>query len=161
MTTDNIGRHLPTFGSIGVLCTTALGMGCCAPGIFAAWATLVGSVGLGVLVRLDMLVPILYVSLAVTLAGLWWSYRSHRNPYPLVLGGIGSLLLLYPFYAALDLSLFFALLYTGLGSVWAASLWGTVLMRLANGSVCRPSPWLSRGADMVRRAGGQWFPHRL
>ena len=28
-------------------------MGCCAHGIFAAWATLVGSVGLGVLVRLS------------------------------------------------------------------------------------------------------------
>ncbi len=160
MTTNHIGRHLPTVGSVGVLCSTALGMGCCAPGIIAAWATLVGSVGLGVLLRLDIVVPILYASLAVTFVGLWWSYRSHRNPYPLVLGGIGGLLLLSPFYMALDLSLFFALLAIGVASVWAASLWGTVLMRLADGSVCRPSAWVSRGADRRRRAGGLWFAHR-
>ena len=67
----HLGHRLDKPGYVGVLCTTALGMGCCAPGIFAAFASLVGSVGLGFLVRLDILMPTLYGSLAVTLAGLW------------------------------------------------------------------------------------------
>ena len=53
----HLGHRLDKPGYVGVLCTTALGMGCCAPGIFAAFASLVGSVGLGFLVRLDILMP--------------------------------------------------------------------------------------------------------
>lgn len=147
---EKIGHCLDKLGYGGALFATALGMGCCAPGIFAALASLVGSVGLGVLVRLDILMPILYASLAVTLAGLALSYRSHRQPYPLALGAIGGACLLYPFHMPLDLSIFFVLIYTGLGSLLAASLWwGTVLIGLASRSSCCPSPSPSSGAGMA------------
>ncbi len=136
----HLGHRLDKPGYVGVLCTTALGMGWWAPGIFAAFASLVGSVGLGFLVRLDILMPILYGSLAVTLAGLWLASRRHRKPYPVVLGALGGACLLYPFHMPLDLSIFFVLIFTGLGSVLAASLWGTVLIgRASRSSYCPPS----------------------
>lgn len=146
---EKIGHGLDKLGYVGALFSTALGMGCCAPGIFAAFASLVGSLGLGFLLSLDILMPVLYASLAVTLTGLSLSYRYHRKPYPLALGAIGGALLLYPFHTALELSTFFVLIYAGLGSLFASSLWGTVLIGLLARSSRSPAPSTSRRGGMM------------
>jgi hypothetical protein len=106
-------------------------------------------VGLGVLLRLDILMPILYAALAITLAGLTLAYRSHRTPYPLALGVIGAALVLYPFHTVLELAVFFVLIFTGWGSLLAASLWGTIVLTGPGRFTCRLFPSPSRGTDMA------------
>lgn len=120
--------HLDKLGAFGAVIATLLGLGCCLP--LTPLAPLVSLLGLHVLFNTALVfysTELLYGTVLLGLGGMALAFRRHRSPYPLLLGFVGAITLLYPFHTALDLSLFFAFIYVGLGSFLVATLWGIVL----------------------------------
>jgi mercuric ion transport protein len=78
-------RNLDKFG-IGGSVFAAL---CCLG--FPALLSILSAVGLGFIVTDTVLIPMLLVFLAVTLAGLYFGTRHHHEPWALVLGVISAL----------------------------------------------------------------------
>ncbi len=92
---------------------------CCG---FTGVATLVSALGLGVLVRTDVGVPVLYFFLAFNLATLLWSARIHRRPHPVLLSLGGAGLLVYVWNHALEVWIWLTLMYTGVALVLTATI---------------------------------------
>ncbi|MBI4465432.1 MAG: MerC domain-containing protein [Acidobacteria bacterium] len=110
-------RHLDKVGVGGSFVAAA-----CCLGLPAA-ISILGAVGLGFLVNDAVLLPLLLVFLALTLAGLWFGYRVHRRTGALVLGGISAGVL----FVSIFVSAPFA--YTAVGGLAAASVLNVVLRR--------------------------------
>lgn len=60
------------------------------PACFAAYIGVMSAAGLGFLVNERVLAPLILLFLAIGVAGVTWSTRSHRQPGPLVLTILGS-----------------------------------------------------------------------
>ena len=103
-------------------------MGCCA-GAFAPVAALLSSLGLGFLADLRVSLPLLYVSLTLTVGSLYCSYRRHRRPSALLVGLAGSIAVLIPFHVALETRVFFPLVYGGIASLLLAAITEALLQR--------------------------------
>lgn len=116
-------------GALGTVFSTAVAMGCCA-GFLAPLASL-GAMPLPIL-KPSFQMPLLYLTVALTLTGLGFSYRRERSRFYLVSGFLGAIFLLIPFHAALDLSFFYLLIGLGLGLLLFAS-WGPAIWRFLNG----------------------------
>lgn len=116
--------------------TTLSALGCCAPAWASSLLSIFATLGLGFLVDHRVAVPILYLALAIALAGLFLSWRDHRRPYFLIAGLLGAVFVLYPFHTALEVELFLGLLYTGIGLLLLASLGEAILRwRLRQGKL--------------------------
>jgi mercuric ion transport protein len=96
---------------------------CCigTPGLLA----FLSAIGAGFLINDAILLPLLVFFLAVSMAGLYYSFKAHRNRWPFVLGGISSLLIIFFIYG-----LFFKpLVYPGLAGLVGVSVWNVFLKR--------------------------------
>jgi mercuric ion transport protein len=95
------------------------------PACLAAYAGVISALGLGFLLQDRVLVPLIAVFLAVGLASVAWSTRSHRRAGPLVATALGS--------AAVVLGRIVwsapNLVYGGAALLVAASLWNVWLKR--------------------------------
>ncbi|MBI4642107.1 MAG: hypothetical protein HY731_15575 [Candidatus Tectomicrobia bacterium] len=127
-----VGHYLDKLGFVGTCFSTVIAMGCCSA-FAGSFLSLLSTAGLGFLIRLDIQMPILYTMIALAVGGLLLSFLGHRHPYPLMLGAIGAGAVLYPFHEALDLSIFFTLIYGGLGCLFLACLWEMLLRRSGRG----------------------------
>jgi len=78
-------EHLDKFGIVGSF-VAAL----CCLGV-PAIVSIVAAIGLGFLIKDAILLPLMVVSLLVTLIGLYLGYRAHHQPWPLILVSISSL----------------------------------------------------------------------
>jgi hypothetical protein len=106
-----LGAGGATFSALAMLV-------CCG---FTGVANLVSAVGLGMLVRTDVGLPVLYVFLAFNLATLLWSARTHRRPYPVLLSLGGAGLLHYVWNHALEVWVWLTVMYAGVALVLLAS----------------------------------------
>jgi len=77
-------EHLDKLGVVGSFVTAA-----CCLGLPAA-LSIVAAIGLGFLINDAILLPLLIAFLVVTLAGLFFGYRVHRQPWALLLGGTSA-----------------------------------------------------------------------
>ena len=75
-------------------------------------------IGLGILVRFTVALKLVWISLGISAIGLTLSFTRHRRPWPLVTAALGAGLLIYPMYHALEVWLWLALLYSGLGGLF-------------------------------------------
>ncbi|MBA2510056.1 MAG: MerC domain-containing protein [Actinomycetota bacterium] len=105
------------FGSLGAT-VAAL---CCA-GVPAVLGAL-SAAGLGFLVNDLILFPLLALFLALGLWGLWDGVRRHGLRAVLVLGGVGSLLMVA------GILLQPLIVYAGAAAMIAASVWNVVVLR--------------------------------
>lgn len=120
---------LSGLGSVGTIFSTSLAMGCCA-GLLAPVA-LVGAAALP-FVGPSFQMPLLYATVLLVLMGLVLSYRRQRSVFFLILGLLGTVFLLIPFHTALEVSLFYLLIGSGLGSLLLAA-WGPLAWRFFYG----------------------------
>jgi mercuric ion transport protein len=81
--------HLDKLGVIGSFVAALCCLG--APGAFS----IVASIGLGILIKDAILLPLMVLFLLVTVIGLYLGYRSHRRVSPLILGIVSSLIALF------------------------------------------------------------------
>ena len=106
---------LDRVGSVGAL-LAAIAAPCCFP-LFAAVGT---AAGLGVLGQYEGVILYIFQGFAIlTLAGVAFSFRQHRNPAPLIVGVLSCAALAYHFYQSFSL----AALYSGLFGLIAATVW--------------------------------------
>ncbi|MCZ6842555.1 MAG: MerC domain-containing protein, partial [SAR324 cluster bacterium] len=107
----------PVFLLAGLLGTVFATL--CCIGI-APLVALVMAIGLGFMLTLTILLPLLIVSLLIGGYGLWRSWRRHGNPYPLLLHGLsGALVAVLIYFILHDLPV----IWVGLAGVLAAALW--------------------------------------
>lgn len=96
---------------------------CCigTPGLLA----FLSAIGVGFLINDAILLPLLVFFLAVSLAGLYYSLKTHRNRWPMIVGGISSLLVLFFTYG------WFLKpgVYLGLAGLVGTSVWNLVLKK--------------------------------
>ncbi len=115
------GRRNPLLlvtGLIGMVFSTL----CCIG--LAPLITLVMAIGLGFILTLAILLPLLITSLLIGGLGLWRSYRRHGNVYPLLLHIVGGAMMVVLIYFILhDLPW----LWVGMAGVFAAALWNVRL----------------------------------
>ncbi len=98
------------WGPLGAIFAAA----CC---LGLTWlVSLLTALGAGFLIRDSILLPLLVVFLAVTVWGLWRSYRRHSWVVPLATGSSGAALLLVGMFMARPLS------YVGIALLVAAPL---------------------------------------
>lgn len=118
--------HLDKIGFFGAFCSATFGMGCC--GIPALTAGL-GALGLGFFGRSWLNEPALYGGLALSVAGLAISSFISRRVAPLLLGLLGAASVIYGFRTVLDVPLFRGVVFGGLGAIFVASVWSTLVGR--------------------------------
>lgn len=100
----------------GTLAGTAATLGCCGLGILGPTAVFVAGSGIA---APTWEYPVVYVSLALALAGLLMNGRRHRRPGPGILGAFAALLLLLALQAW-DVAVFAALIGGGSAILGAA-----------------------------------------
>lgn len=81
--------HLDKIGIVGSFIAAACCLGL--PGV----VSIVAAIGLGFIINDTVLLPLMILFLALALIGLVFGYRVHRQPWPLLLGGISSVALLF------------------------------------------------------------------
>ena len=106
-----LGPAGSAFGGFAVMCCIG----------WTGLASLLPTLGLGFLVYTANAERLIYVALAFSGLGLGLSWRHHRRPWPLVVAAVGAGLLLYPFYHALDVTLWVGMVYSGLAMLFSAS----------------------------------------
>ncbi len=95
------------------------------PACLAAYAGVLSAVGLGFLINERLLAPLIVLFLAVGIASVAWSTRSHRRAGPLVATLLGSAAVII----GRVVGHVHALLYAGAVILIAASLWNLWLRR--------------------------------
>ncbi len=90
----------------------------CCIGI-APLVTLVMAVGLGFIIALTILLPLLLFFLAVGAYGLWRSHRRHGRPFPLILHTTSGLAILVLLFSRLHGTL----VWVGLAGILGAAIW--------------------------------------
>jgi mercuric ion transport protein len=110
---------------------TLLPIGAC-PACWPAYAGLLGSLGLGFLLDSTYLLPLMGAFLALALGTLGYRAKGRRGYGPLALGVVATgMALLGKFTLASNV-----LLYVGLGSLVAASIWNTWPRKAARAGSC-------------------------
>jgi mercuric ion transport protein len=91
------------------------------PGLLA----FLSAIGVGFLISDAILLPLLVVFLAVSMAGLYYSFKTHSNRWPLRLGGISTILVIFFIYG------WFLRpgVYLGLAGLVGVSIWNVFLKR--------------------------------
>lgn len=79
------------------------------------------TLGLGFLVYTANARRLIFAALALSSLCLALSFRHHRRPWPLLAAAAGAGMLLYPFYHALEVSLWLGLVYGGLALLSGAA----------------------------------------
>jgi len=95
------------------------------PACLTAYAGVLSAVGLGFLLNERVLAPLIVLFLAVGIASVAWSTRSHRNPGPLVATILGSAVVMM----GRVVGHVHTLLYAGVMILIAASLWNVWLKK--------------------------------
>ncbi len=110
------------FDKVGPLGTLFAAL-CCigAPGLVA----FLTAIGAGFLFTDLILLPLLILFLSISMAGLHYSYKSHENRRPMVLGGISCFLILFFAYGWFIRPM----VYAGLAGLVGASVWNIFLQR--------------------------------
>ena len=104
---------LASFGPIGTCASATLAMGCCLlPSSLVSFFVSAGLAGLLAL-DLDVLIPLLYGLVGVSLVGVAWGCRRAHRWSPPALAVAGAVALLTPFHEALDMWLFYLLVFGG------------------------------------------------
>jgi mercuric ion transport protein len=85
---------------------------------FPAPLSILSAIGLGFIVNDTILVPLLLVSLAIALSGLYLGTRHHHQPWALILGGVSAVALALVF---LGIVANLVLAYAGIVGLVAAS----------------------------------------
>lgn len=111
---------VPILGALGTSGSTVLSLGCCAD-LLGPVAAVTFAGGLLDWIPLAWQVPLLYVSLAVTLGGLALGWRRHGHGAPVLLLAAGATAILYPLHEALDVRVLQVLTWLGLGLLLAAA----------------------------------------
>ncbi len=110
------------FDKIGPLGTifTAL---CCIgiPGLLA----FLSAIGVGFLINDAILLPLLILFLAVSMTGLYYSFKVHKNRWALILGGISSIFIIFFIYGWF----LKPMVYLGLAGLVGTSVWNVLLKR--------------------------------
>lgn len=112
-----------TINKLGVLstvATTTMNLGCRA-GVLGPLAAVFFAGGLLGQVPITWRLPLLYVSLAVTLVSFSAGWRRHRQLAPLLLFLAGAAAVLYPFHDALDVAVLEVFVWLGLGLALAGA----------------------------------------
>lgn len=123
MNLQRLSSSLDRIGSAGAL-VTAIAAPCCFP-LFAALGTAAGLTALG---QYEGVILYIFQGFALlTLAGLAFSFRQHRDFAPLIVGTLGCANLAYHFYWEFSLPA----LYGGLLGLIAAPLWNYLSTRRA------------------------------
>lgn len=112
-------EHLDKLGVAGSLITAACCLG------LPAVLSIVAAIGLGFLINDAILLPLLIAFLVVTLAGLFFGYRVHRQPWALALGGVSAVAL----YVFIFVHTIAAVAYLAVGGLVVASLLNIFLRR--------------------------------
>lgn len=108
-------RVMATAPGVGVALLPMLGCPACWP----AYAGLLSAMGLGFLIQARYLLPLTIVFLALALGAIGWRAKSRHGYGPLLLGGVGSVVLLVgKFHFELDPAM-----WSGVAALVAASLW--------------------------------------
>lgn len=145
-----VGRILPWIGSGG----SAFGgfaMLCCFG--WTGLASLLPLLGLGVLVRFNNALRLVWIALAILGVGLLVSFIRHRRPWPFATATLGAGLAVYPMYHALEVSLWLGLVYSGLAFLFASAAMDLWLALRASPRWCRPrAPQGSGGATPAQTA---------
>jgi mercuric ion transport protein len=111
--------YLDKVGPIGTIFTALCCIG--TPGLLA----FLSAIGAGFLINDAILLPLLVFFLAVSMAGLYSSYKDHANRWPVVLGGISTISILFFTYGWFLQSL----VYLGLAGLVGSSVWNIFLRR--------------------------------
>ncbi len=97
-------EHVDKVGVVGAFIAALCCLG------LPAVLSIVAAIGLGFLIKDAILLPLLILFLAVTLTGLYFGYRAHRQPWALIVGGISSLaVLLFVFVYTVKLAAYLAI----------------------------------------------------
>jgi len=112
-------EHLDKLGVVGSFVTAA-----CCLGLPAA-LSIVAAIGLGFLINDAILLPLLVAFLAITLLGLFFGYRVHRQPWALVLGGASAVAVFVFIFVRAIVSV----AYLAVGGLVAASIFNVLLRR--------------------------------
>ncbi len=111
--------YLEKVGPLGTLFTAL----CCVgtPGVIA----FLSAIGAGFLINDAILLPLLIIFLAASIAGLCFSFKRHKNRWPLILGGVSAFIILFFAYGMFIRPL----VYLGLLGLVGASIWNVFLKR--------------------------------
>ena len=122
--------YLDKIGPLGTLFTALCCIG--TPGLLA----FLSAIGVGFLINDAILLPLLVLFLAASILGLYYSYKGHANRWPLILGGLSSIFILFFVYGWF-LS---PMVYLGLIGLIGASVWNIFLRRRIKASCVPPPP---------------------
>lgn len=111
--------YLDKVGPLGTIFTALCCIG--TPGLLA----FLSAIGVGFLINDAILLPLLILFLAVSMTGLYSSYKSHKNLWPMILGGISSLFILFFAYGWF----LKPMVYLGLAGLVGTSVWNMVLKK--------------------------------
>lgn len=110
------------FDKVGPLGSIFAAM-CCigTPGLLA----FLSAIGVGFLINDAILLPLLVFFLAVTMTGLYYSFKMHKGRWPVILGGMSSIFIIF-FSFGWFLK---PMVYVGLAGLVGASAWNLLLKR--------------------------------
>lgn len=111
--------YLDKVGPLGTIFTALCCIG--TPSLLA----FLSAIGVGFLINDLILLPLLVLFLAASIAGLYSSYKSHTNRWPLVVGSTSSILVLFFIFGWF----FKPMVYLGLSGLVGTSLWNIYLGR--------------------------------
>jgi mercuric ion transport protein len=111
--------YLDKVGPLGTIFAALCCIG--TPGLLA----FLSAMGVGFLISDALLLPLLILFLAISMAGLYYSFKTHKNRWPVILGGISSLLILFFIYGWF----LKPLVYLGLVGLVGTSVWNLVLKK--------------------------------
>lgn len=96
---------------------------CCigTPGLLA----FLSAIGIGFLINDAILLPLLIVFLGVSITGLYYSFKMHKTRWPLILGGISSIFIIFFIYGWF----LKPMVYLGLAGLVGSSVWNVLLKR--------------------------------
>jgi len=117
--------YLDKIGPLGTLFAAL----CCVgtPGVLA----FLSAIGAGFLINDAILLPLLILFLAASLAGLYFSFKRHENRWPLILSGISAFLILFFAYGWFIRPV----VYFGAAGLIGTSVWNVFLKRRYEASI--------------------------
>lgn len=115
----NFKNHIDKIGIAGLILSHL-----CCLGV-AAKISIFSALGVGFLINHAVLLPILIISLAISMLGIFTSYLKHRNVFPLALSVFSSVAILLSFFV-IHIKI---LTYAGLFGLISASVYNHLCTR--------------------------------
>lgn len=127
---------LSFFGSVGSVVTVGL-----CPVCIPAIGALLSALGVGFLAQEAVLKPLLILLLALTVAGLAWSWlKEHRNPAAFIAGILSAIALYAGRYVYFGGGVNEIVEFTGMAGLIVATAWNLKLRRQKSCSSCPTTP---------------------